>query len=425
VSYHTSQAPTARHLAEPPQSAPREQDRPSITRYGSESRDGTSATPASQSYQPPYQGHYPEFLSTSARPIFTPTSSTGAQTPASTYTNPPTGVSTSTVSAQTSIPAHTGVSRTPRSLHPHVPTFQSTLNPRLRAFAALPRARLPLVFQHLRENLDILREDPEAIFREAVAAFEYYNNYNVTDYGDKRDHGENCLQQYILLKLLQRSTRGGSSAARVVDLCETALNTDRSKLRTFLEEVDRARAAAKEQAQRRRLTAADNTASNSPSRSDRPDRGGDGGGSAAGYPAAVQGITTGLAATTLQARSSPGANSTTVSSPFATNYATGKEDTSRASQALSASGAPANPSTGLNANYQKRHAAFYQLGRVFAVLVHESYSREPSRYIGGTRYSVETTTGRFEVPIYSTIRRYIVSNATRVWLVVEKSPCCI
>lgn len=122
------------------------------------------------------------------------------------------------------------------------PTFVSTLNLQVRYLATIDRGRYENVATHLLANPTLAQQDPSALIREAAHAFRYYNTYGITPDGDKSKYAESCIQQCILLGLLQKRLGSvddtqRSRQGRVLQDFAKALKDSKSEVRRQLFEA--------------------------------------------------------------------------------------------------------------------------------------------------------------------------------------------
>ncbi|KIX93189.1 uncharacterized protein Z520_11043 [Fonsecaea multimorphosa CBS 102226] len=306
-----------------------------------------------------------------------------------------------------------GEQQSPRVSHPNAPgasSFNSSLDLLLRGFANIPKGDFENVATYLRANPSVLRQEAQALRTEAIHAYRYASRGSEVKYSGKAMYGDSCIQQYVILKQLQHIRQKLIEARhpkRVTteEVDETInrffdqlLDKASSTRKQLYEEVDKARVDAK-----RQLQSAGHgplTTTSSPQQPQTP-------------------MTTSY--TVNQAHlAQQGSFSTTAShetSPpslaLLSLRSSGGDDESRPRQPGPTTQIPRgeNATAALDSRYVTRPSAYYQPGRVFAMLWHEPYNEGSGNTGNDSRHSYlseHVSIGPYGQLIYTSIRRMVV-----------------
>ncbi|KIW84672.1 hypothetical protein Z517_00060 [Fonsecaea pedrosoi CBS 271.37] len=296
----------------------------------------------------------------------------------------------------------------PRVSLPSTPgpsSFNSSLDLSLQGLADIPSGDYQKVATYIRANLLILKQDPEALLREAIQAYRFASSRPELQHSGRLLYGDGCIQQYVILRQLQRLQRKPVEALQpnrvtteevteaVKHYFDQLLDKKSLTRKQFDEGLGEARARAMKQLQGAGPSLQRTTTSTQQS------------------PTQIRTSTTAIQA---QQSSLPFRTSRAPSLPSLAPLTPHGEGTDRShpSQPGSTTQIPRSEKAyGLDPRYVTRNSGFYQLGRVFAILWHEPFN-DSQGYAGhSSRQSCmneNVSIGIYGEPIYSSIRRMVV-----------------
>ncbi|OAP64081.1 hypothetical protein AYL99_00053 [Fonsecaea erecta] len=379
-------------MPEQPKSLPFRDDRRSIGRAAGRNNDDSRIDrqiPAQRRSDAPRST--PRIATQAAQPGY---AATNQRQPPSTATNPVFPQERITQSYQIA-PGEQPSSRVTLSTTPGTLGFDSSLELPLQTFANIPRGDFVNVVKHLRTNSSVLRQDAQPLLGEASHAYQSMSRGTKVQSNGRRMYGDSCVQQYVILTQLHQRLQKLVEAqhSKKVTARELAEVTNRY-LDQLLDEASPARKQLVEEFDKMSAHVqrqVHSTPATSPQQTQTQMR------------------------TNNQAQQSvlPFQNSSEISHPSlgALNLPS-PSGGDIGQQGLTTEISRGENKPRLDSSFCLRTSAFYEPGRVFAVLWHEPYSNIPGKAGNESRNTYVSDnvsySNRFAEGIYSSIRRMVV-----------------